>query len=471
MEGKPLIKLYKTCGQHYLYDANKNSILQISKSIYDHLSGVNQQKTKNDEELLNRMSSAGFLTSNRVKEILHPITDLLPFYLSNKLSKLTLQITQKCNLQCKYCVYSGKYKNRSHTNKSMPLNIAIKAIDFFIEHSIGSPEIFVSFYGGEPILELDLIKECVSYIKIKSEGKRVNYSLTTNGTLLNRKAVEYFVENDFGILISLDGPKEIHNKERVYAFNGNGTFDTIIKNIENIKVFYPQYLSKVNFCTVLNPSCDIKCVDDFFVNYETIKNIKNIFTSLSDRYTNEKFNYSNEFFVYMEYELFKVYLYKLHRISYKNVSKIALRLFQQLEKLNERLRPTMKLPDKFHQSGPCIPGVFKLFINVDGNFYPCERVSELSSVANIGNIYKGFDIEKIKEILNIGKISSEQCTNCWNIRNCSICIAEIDSLTHISTQMKSIACEKSKTTTQELLKDYCVLSELGYDFQSPRNSI
>ena len=84
--------------------------------------------------------------------------------------------------------------------------MAKKGIEYLIAHSRDSGRIGISFYGGEPLLAFDLIQDCVEYSKREAEGRRVDFHFTTNGTLLTEEKLPFLVENQFSILISLDGP-------------------------------------------------------------------------------------------------------------------------------------------------------------------------------------------------------------------------------------------------------------------------
>ena len=97
-----------------------------------------------------------------------------------------------------------------------------------------------------------------------------------------------------------------------------------------------------------------------------------------------------------------------------------------------------------HHNGPCIPGVKKLFVNAEGNYFPCEKANEMSEHLKIGNIYSDFDTEKMKAIYNIGKISEEECVDCWAIKLCSTCAVNIDDGTKLSKKLKQSRCVAQK---------------------------
>ncbi|MFZ3070522.1 MAG: radical SAM protein [Anaerolineaceae bacterium] len=117
----------------------------------------------------------------------------------------------------------------------MTWKVAKRALDFLWEHSIDSGEVNVGFYGGEPLLEFPLIQKVVGYSKYLFWGKQLTFSITTNGTLLNPEIILFFQEHNFSLGISLDGPKEINDRNRVFA-NGKGTFDSVLHNINLLSV-------------------------------------------------------------------------------------------------------------------------------------------------------------------------------------------------------------------------------------------
>lgn len=114
-----------------------------------------------------------------------------------------------------------------------------------MKQSVNNKQVTLSFYGGEPLLAFELIKKCVNYIKEKYHQKNVNYGLTTNGILLKDDILEFLVKEKFSILVSLDGPKWIHDTGRVLG-NNKPTYDIIMNNLMNIKDKYPEFYEKYN---------------------------------------------------------------------------------------------------------------------------------------------------------------------------------------------------------------------------------
>lgn len=469
----PYIHLFKTPGGFYIYDVNKNTVIHIDKATYELLEAdpaIEEPDSQNAE--IKQLLERGYLSGQRIEEIEHPANELLAFHLENKVNSLILQVTQQCNLRCEYCVYSGNYFNRTHANKRMGRETAFKAIDFLFSHSRDSRRINVGFYGGEPLLEFGLIKDCIKYAEGKSEGKKLTFNLTSNGTLLTDEVVEFFQEHEVSVLISLDGPREMHDHHRKQAGNGCGSFDIIMENLEMLKKKHPQYMSKIRFNVVLDPQSDFTCVNEFFTTYEAVKEAGKTSSIISNRYAKQDIKINEDFVIKRNYETFKVFLHKLGRLDGGYVSSLMLEEYNRLKKIHDiNLVPTKSIGKKGHHGGPCVPGITRLFINAYGDFYPCERVSEQSGVMKIGNIDTGFDIAKIESILNVGRVSQENCRNCWAFRFCYMCAAFADNDTELSVDKKVSNCGEVRSLMEQALKDYCTLKEMGHDFSDVRELV
>lgn len=232
-----IYQLIQTPRGFYLYDRSINTIVSVSESEFNELKNICDNVQVDNSPVVKRLRQKGLLKANDVKIIKHPYTSALPHFSSRCLSSLVLQVTQQCNLRCSYCAFSGLYHNRTHNSERMNFETARKAIDFFIERSFESESLHLGFYGGEPLLEIELIKKCVDYIQKNVEGKRITFGITTNGTLLTGEVLQFLYDNDFSITISLDGPKEDHDACRKFA-NGKGSFDIVVKNISEAKRLY-----------------------------------------------------------------------------------------------------------------------------------------------------------------------------------------------------------------------------------------
>lgn len=469
MKEKPFIHLFRVNKRSYCYDVNKNQIIEIPKKVYQYLLTDQVADSNEAGEIINyveELKERGFLKSNHSQVSEHPATECYKYFVNNDLGQLTLQVTQKCNLDCSYCVYSGNYNNRHHADKWMTFEIAKKAIDYYVAHSSDEEELSLGFYGGEPLLAFDFIKKCVAYAEEAFEGRRVMYSFTTNGTLLTDEKLDFLVRYNFAILISLDGPEGVQNRQRKFANSAIGSFETLMKNVKNLKQKYPDYFKDhVSFNTVLDQRYPLADVVNFIMTNETVRDSRFILSTINDTYAATEIENSSVFVEEYKYEKFKTFLWLAGRLNKQVISPIMRDEHSNVRKMAITFERYYQetLPYKGHRGGPCIPGVRKLFVTVEGKFYPCERVSESSTVAQIGDVYSGIDEEKAISILNIERISTEKCKNCWAYSFCYLCVAQADDGNKLSECKLCKACGESRMNVEETMKDYVVLRELGYN--------
>ena len=248
--GKVLIKCIQTPMQKYFYDRSLDSVVMVNDEEYQILKTVEKTKLVPDG-VLRRFVKSGLLRETAIEEIEHPETENLHLLAEHYMGNLILQVTQQCNLRCKYCAYSGNYYNRSHTSNRMDFETAKKAIDFYLKRSEKADQLALSFYGGEPLLEFELIKKCVSYILQRKGDKKILFTMTTNGTLMTEDVIEFLVKYEFNLMISLDGDKKSHDINRRFK-TGKGSFDIILENLSRLKAYNEEYYSKVLFNCVIS---------------------------------------------------------------------------------------------------------------------------------------------------------------------------------------------------------------------------
>lgn len=471
MSTKPFIHLFEAGKKNYIYDVNTNEILKISKELYKYLEDYlyyngNLSLDSKIEKELNNLKDHGFLKSKRVEKTEHPDTEFLKYHIDNKLSTVLLQVTQNCNLRCKYCIYSGTYINRVHSNKRMNFNTAKKAVDYLIQHSKQTNEINISFYGGEPLLEFELIKKVVEYAKDVAQGKYITFNLTTNGTMFTPEIVKYFVENNIMAMVSLDGNEEIHDKSRVFAASGKGSHKVVMKNLQFIKENYPEYYKKkISFNTVVLPENQYTCIHDFVSIEGLLKDSCFLESSVSPHNTDKEFEVSDNYIFGKGYGRFLILLSKLNIVDPEKLSPLLKVQSNVLDGfISDRDRTRIELPTISHHSGPCLPGVYRVFITTDEDIYPCEKVSEKSSLSRIGTLDDGIDLEKACKVLNIGQFYEKKCFNCWAYTYCGTCIAKINEIDRKEEEIEPECCDIVKYSTEVDMKDYCVLKSLGYKY-------
>ena len=465
-QGGPFIHVMQTSRQKYLYDVNTNEVFGISDELYEYFK-EGRPLDESGRESLHRLKEQGYLKENRTRIVEHPLTELLEYYLNYKMSHLVLQVTQSCNLRCEYCVYSGAYHNRGHSEQRMPFEMAKKGIVYLIAHSRDSGRIGISFYGGEPLLAFDLIQDCVEYSKREAEGRRVDFHFTTNGTLLTEEKLPFLVENQFSILISLDGPEPIHDRHRKFAGSSKGSHQTVIQNIKRIRALYPEfYRSNIRFNTVLDPQNSFADVEQYMTGEELFRENRLLCNIISDMYVKRQSVYGEVFPAEYEYGICSHYLAMLEGCEEDHRFRMLQNYAGQIKRIAEMSQVGRQecLSERGHSGGPCLPGVRKLFLSADGFFYPCEQVSESSKASLLGSLESGLDLEKAGALLNLERYTPEMCRDCWAYRYCNICIARADDGERISASYIGRSCAFMRESVENDLLDYCTLRDLGYDF-------
>lgn len=211
---KKVYSLFKTNNHYYIYDANIDKVSKLSPRLYQLI--LNESEFQNDQEYDN-LCKKGFFQSSKLNLAKRPETDVIDDFYKRKLGNVIFQTTQNCNLRCAYCPYSqSNMNNRNHNILNMPLNTAKKVLDFIHMHSVDRENISIGFYGGEPLLNFDLIKNIVNYANNIFLGKELIYSITTNLTVITDEMLRFFEDNKFEIMVSLDGAKESNDKNRKY---------------------------------------------------------------------------------------------------------------------------------------------------------------------------------------------------------------------------------------------------------------
>ena len=228
-----MIHVFDYKGKNYIYDVGSGSLHECDKPTADYL------KAKEEGADID----ITYITDEQVKEILSDIDGLKKQGLlfkeevkaypmkSSEVKALCIHICHDCNFRCRYCFADeGAY----HSNREfMSLETAKKAVDFLIENSGKRKVLEMDFFGGEPLMNLDVLKKTVYYAKEQGAkvGKKFLFTTTTNALLLNDETIEFFNEEMENVVLSLDGRKEVHDAIRK-SINGKGTFDLIIDKIK-----------------------------------------------------------------------------------------------------------------------------------------------------------------------------------------------------------------------------------------------
>ncbi len=456
----PVYKCFIVNDKFYCYDTFTNRILSISQQHFYELEilqrvGVQEYiKNHSNSEVAKDIVSLldkGFLNCNYIETVSHPDTLYVEDACLRGIYDMTLQVTRDCNFKCRYCSFAREHNiDRTHENLNMTWAVAKGSIDFLFEHSKDSEEVYLSFYGGEPLLNFSLIKQAVEYIEGLFSTKKVVFNMTTNGSVLSDKILDFLMMHEFRLLISFDGPKSFQNNHRRFYANGNDTFDVVMTNVRRIMNHSEYFKDFVRFSSVLlkdEPCDDILSffkrlgiernqIEYTYANINGIDYVESPFLTLAK---DKKTKSSNKYDIYLD------------DIVTKNF----------IEHMENRISEHTYFPKKWHHSGPCIPSVTKIFVNVYGDFFPCEKIIE-SPISKIGSLKEGLDLDRITQQMNIGKISEKRCKQCWAARFCEICVMRCIDLEKnaFSDSLKENVCKFQEKNIEDYLKYYVSKKQL-----------
>ncbi|MCX6579133.1 MAG: radical SAM protein [Candidatus Aminicenantes bacterium] len=327
------------------------------------------------------------------------------------LPQLTFEVTENCNLRCKYCVYNDNYINqRRLSSKQLAFETARKGIDYVYTFINGrkKKEFHLGFYGGEPLLNFNTVKEIVQYGKERFVDWKLNFNMTTNLTLLDESILDFLVENNFSLLVSLDGDRDNHDAKRVLP-NGNGTHAGVMKRLEQIQKRHNDYFrEKISFSAVYSFDLPLQNLHRFFSTHELVKNkpvrfsTVNIYnTTYYDRYPFNKDAYRRDV-----KEIFSQVLAKTR--EGKEPSGYERFLYRDFLSIGDKI----KVRGYTTMGASCLFDG-RLYIDANGCFHLCEKINNRFS---FGDVDRGFDWPKMitlaREFQNMIKT---HCSGC-NIR-------------------------------------------------------
>lgn len=228
-----MVHVFSYKDKHYIFDTGSSSLhecdekgaLLLREMLGEKVdtSGITPEERREYEEDFEQLKKEGLLFKEEVKA--GPVK-------SNEVKALCLHICHDCNLRCKYCFADeGAYHAK---REFMSLETAKAAIDFLIENSGNRKILEMDFFGGEPLMNFDVVKQAVYYAKEQAakKGKKFLFTLTTNGLLLKDDVAKFLNEEMENVVLSIDGRKEAHDAVRKTA-NGKGSFDLVIDNLKN----------------------------------------------------------------------------------------------------------------------------------------------------------------------------------------------------------------------------------------------
>lgn len=235
---KAKIHKFEQNGTYILLDINSGAVHVVDRMIYDLMDtfdGGNEEEvvrtwsgTYAADDIWEALSELHELME--AGELFAPDIDVPPTFRQTGLVKsLCLMVAQDCNLRCKYCFGDGGSYGQKRA--VMTPEIGRKAVDYLIKASGPRRHLELDFFGGEPLMNMKTVKAVTEYVRQreKETGKKFKLTMTTNGMLLNDENIQWLNENDFALVLSLDGRREVHDAMRPDA-GGHGSYDRVIQN-------------------------------------------------------------------------------------------------------------------------------------------------------------------------------------------------------------------------------------------------
>ncbi len=416
-----MVHQYKLNGYNIVLDTCSGAIHVVDEVVYDMIASWNE---KDEETIVNEMlekySHREDVTKNELLLCCEDINGLItagklftPDTFEDKagtfkersgnvIKALCLHVAHTCNLNCSYCFASqGKYHGERAV---MSLEVGKRALDFLIENSGTRRNLEVDFFGGEPLMNWDVVKELVAYAREqeKIHNKNFRFTLTTNGMLIDDEVIEFSNKEMSNVVLSLDGRKEIHDLKRV-DYAGNGSYERIVPKFQKFvkergdKSYYMRgtfthanpdftkdifHMLDLGFTELSMEPVVCAPDDEAALTPEDIQIVKNEYEILAKEMIKR----------YKEGRPFTFYHYMLDLTSgpcvYKRIS-------------------------------GCGSGTEYMAVTPWGDLYPCHQfVGE--EEYKLGDIYNGVTNDALREdFRSCNAYSREECKSCWAKLYCS----------------------------------------------------
>ena len=364
------------------------------------------------------------------------------------IQNVIFEVTEKCNLNCVYCAYGELYsgnEGRIKEKRNLKKKDAVKLLEYLYhiwkerERMGVSQKIMIGFYGGEPLMNFSLIEDVVQWAEEHATNQlKFAFSLTINGLLLN-KYIDFLVKYDFNVGVSLDGDEE--NMSYRLDHKGENCFKRVFGNVMAVKKEYPVFFDKnVDFLTVLHDKNSVEQASHFcmthFHKMPFCSNLNDIGIHPQQRELFSKMNKIDP--IKPSKEIIKSMMNSETRFS---ETIYFLQLFSGFHfyGYNDLLQKDEKNEVKKFPAGACIPFSRKIYMTINGDLYPCER---LDNCFAMGNIHDNsiLDAEQIALQYNqYFQNISPTCTVCERKFACKRCLFHIEGIQENNPQCNNVA--------------------------------
>jgi uncharacterized protein len=406
-------------GVDYLYLVPSAAIFALDELSATVLEQVGAQQLTSDE-IIGKLVAEGFAARevrDTIEELHHARAIVngegppeAPFETPPQpfpLQTVVMNVTNQCNLSCSYCYEYGEDRIATTDGKTKFMDevTARRTVDFLLEQSPGRRTVHLTFFGGETLLNFKVVKSTIEYARQRAAeaGKYIDFSMTTNATMLTPEIIAFLADNNVGVTVSIDGPKELNDRFRVFH-SGKGTYDAIVPRIKellrlhrsrpigarvtltaqvvDVKRIFHHLRDEIGFDEVGFAPVTTSPVRLYAIGNKGLDSILDQFSQLAGEY--------------LEHALEN----KHH--GFANVSDTLQELHQGVSK-----------------AYPCGAGLGLLGVSPSGDIGLCHRFVD-SPEGKLGHIDSGIDRGRQAEHLARGHINNKyDCRTCWARPVCS----------------------------------------------------
>lgn len=444
MKNNILAKVIRTyTGRVFVYDGLTSLIISVKL-----ING--SDNISSDEDIISFLIRRGQLTAGLFSNVDYAF-DFAEYkkFLADEIPAVVLQTTRSCNLRCAYCIYSGNYAHmRPLATEHMSSDVMIKSLDFYAAHSRNTLKADISFYGGEPLLFFNEIRKTIEYAKKIFHGKEWNFSISSNGLLLNEQIFQWLSDNPHvKIVVTLNGP--YHDRFRK-DIKGKGSLNIIMNHVQALKENFPAiFESQISFIANYFSFTEIEEIRKFYNQYigKPPELLNKIRFDMGNEIIQKFFPLSNN-----QEEVARL---ALQEEFIKNPQDSFLRLLykSRIELLDER---KIFSTEEGMKISSCLPFQVKIFIRTDGKFNVCERTGDFFY---LGDLEHGFnEVAIMQAIKEIELFVNRNCKECWAQRICLICFQNlVDEKGNIRKKIPLHICNGMRQNLYEFLRMYCEL--------------
>ena len=414
-----MVHQYKNNGYNIVLDVCSGSVHVVDDLVYDMIEMYEDKSQEDitvaikdkygelysDEDINDAYSDITELKDNGLLFTEDVYKDVIIDFKKRKtvVKALCLHIAHDCNLACKYC-FADEGEYHGQKRELMSLEVGKKALDFLIENSGNRINLEVDFFGGEPLMNFDVVKEIVAYgrMREKEAGKNFRFTLTTNGVLLNDDVIDFCNKEISNVVLSLDGRKCIHDDMRPTR-NGKGSYDIVVPKFQK---FVEQRGDKSYYVRGTFTRNNLDFAEDFKLMADLGFKEISIEPVVSPDTCDYAIREEDLETIYAEYDKLACDIIERHKAGN------PITFFHYMLDLNGG-------PCVYKRLSGCGSGTEYLAVTPQGALYPCHQFVGIDEF-ELGNVYEGIKKTDIVEEFKLCNVyAKDKCKDCFARFYCS----------------------------------------------------